>query len=169
MHTRVSGVADHYAHDDDEALHQVRAILESLNPGAARTIDIAEAEDPKYDPEELLGLVPLDVRTPYDVREVIARIVDGSRFQEFKALLRHDARHRLRAHPRHARRASWPTTACCSRPSAQKGAHFVELCGQRGIPLAVPAERDGLHGRQATPRAAASHATAPRWCRPWPP
>ena len=81
------------------------------------------------------GIVPVDLRQPYDVREVIARIVDGSEFDEFKALLRHHARHRLRRISGACRSASSPTTASCFRESALKGAHFIELCCQRGIPL----------------------------------
>jgi len=134
VHTRVSGVADHFAHDDAEALHQLRSILESINRDPARTLDMQPSEDPRYDPEELLGLVPVDMRTPYDVREVIARIVDGSRFQEFKA------RYGTTLVTGFARIHGMPVGIVANNgvlfsPSAQKGAHFVQLCSQRGIPL----------------------------------
>ena len=134
VHTRVSGVADHFAHDDEEALHQLRSILESLNTPAPRAMDLQPSEDPKYDAEELLGIVPVDTRTPYDVREVIARIVDGSRFQEFKA------RYGTTLVTGFARIHGMPVGIVANNgvlfsPSAQKGAHFIEICNQRGIPL----------------------------------
>jgi len=134
VHTRKSGVADHFAHDDDEALNRVRAICESLNRPAGRVMDFHEVEAPRYDPQELLGIVPADTRTPYDVREVIARIVDGSRFQEFKA------RYGTTLVTGFARLHGMPLGIVANNgvlfsPSAQKGAHFVQLCGQRRIPL----------------------------------
>ena len=134
VHTRISGVADHFAHDDAEALHQVRAILESINRPAPRTLDLAEAEEPKYDVDELLGIVPADTRTPYDVREVIARIVDGSRFQEFKT------RFGTTLVTGFARIHGMPVGIVANNgvifsPSAQKGSHFVQLCSQRGVPI----------------------------------
>jgi len=134
VHTRISGVADHFAHDDEEALHQLRSILESLNRPAPRAMDLQPSEAPKYDPEELLGIVPVDTRTPYDVREVIARIVDGSRFQEFKA------RYGTTLVTGFARIHGMPVGIVANNgvlfsPSAQKGAHFVQLCSQRGVPL----------------------------------
>jgi acetyl-CoA carboxylase carboxyltransferase component len=134
VHTRLSGVADHFAHDDAEALHMVRSIFESLNPGPRRSMDLHEAEPPKYDPKELLGVVPVDGRTPYDVREVIARLVDGSRFQEFKS------RFGTTLVTGFSRIHGMPVGIVANNgvifsPSAQKGAHFVELCEQRGIPI----------------------------------
>jgi len=134
VHTRISGVADHFAHDDAEALHQVRSILESLNEPASRAMDIAPVEAPKHDPEALLGIVPEDVRTPYDVREVISRLVDGSRFQEFKA------RYGTTLVTGFARIHGMPVGIVANNgvlfsPSAQKGSHFVQICGQRGVPL----------------------------------
>ncbi len=134
VHTRISGVADHFAHDDAEALHQVRSILESLNRPAPRRMDMSAVEAPRHDPEELLGIVPEDVRTPYDVREVIARVVDGSRFQEFKA------RYGTTLVTGFARIHGMPVGIVANNgvlfsPSAQKGSHFIQLCGQRGIPI----------------------------------
>jgi acetyl-CoA carboxylase carboxyltransferase component len=134
VHTRVSGVADHFAVDDEDALRQARALLASLNRAPRRALDVTEPEPPRYDPEDLLGIVPKDVRIPYDVREVIARLVDGSRFQEFKA------RYATTLVTGFARLHGYPVGIIANNgvlfsASALKGAHFVELCGQRGIPL----------------------------------
>src|SRR5262249_23783888 len=85
LHARVSGVTDHLAADDLAGLRMVRSIVATLAPRAAAPWDVAPSEEPLYDAESLYGVVPADLRTPYDVREVIARIVDGSRFAEFKA------------------------------------------------------------------------------------
>ena len=134
VHTRVSGVADHFARDDREALHKARAILETLNRPPLPPFDVAASEDPKYDPEELLGILPTDVRTPYDIREVIARLVDGSRFQEFKArygttLVTGFARiHGILV-------GILANNGVLFSESSLKGAHFVELCSQRGVPI----------------------------------
>jgi len=134
VHTRVSGVADHFARDDREALHKARAILETLNRPPLPPFDVVASEDPKYDPEELLGILPTDVRTPYDIREVIARLVDGSRFQEFKArygttLVTGFARiHGILV-------GILANNGVLFSESSLKGAHFVELCSQRGVPI----------------------------------
>jgi acetyl-CoA carboxylase carboxyltransferase component len=134
VHTRVSGVADHFASDDVEALRIARSILEARGGPRPQAADLAEPEDPLYDPEEILGLLPPDVRTPYDVREVLARLVDGSRFHEFKArygttLVTGFARlHGLLV-------GIVANAGVLFSESALKGAHFVELCVQRGVPL----------------------------------
>ncbi|HET9252169.1 MAG TPA: carboxyl transferase domain-containing protein, partial [Candidatus Eisenbacteria bacterium] len=86
VHSRVSGVTDHMAANEEEALHTVRDIVERLNTVKRVDLDLAEPADPLYPAEELYGVLPTDTKQPYDVREVIARIVDGSRFAEFKAL-----------------------------------------------------------------------------------
>jgi len=157
VHTRISGVADHFAHDDEEALHQLRAILESLNPGPRRAVDLHEVEAPKYDPEELLGIVPVDVRTPYDVREVIARVVDGSRFQEFKT------RYGTTLVTGFARIHGMPVGIVANNgvlfsESAAKGSHFVQLCGQRGVPLLFVQNVTGfMVGREAETGGIARH------------
>jgi len=149
VHTRVSGVADHFALDDEDALRQARGILAALNRPAPRSMDLAEPEPPRYDPQELLGIVPTDVRKPYDVREVIARIVDGSRFQEFKA------RFGTTLVTGFARIHGMPVGIVANNgvlfsPSAQKGAHFIELCGQRGVPLVFLQNVTGfMVGREA--------------------
>ena len=134
VHTRLSGVADHLARDDAHALALARQAVANLNRHKPMTVELRAPEPPLYDPEEILGIVPSDPRTPYDVREVIARMVDGSRFDEFKT--------------------RYGTTLVCGfahvhgipvgiianngvlfSESALKGAHFVELCSQRKIPL----------------------------------
>ena len=133
-HGRRSGVVDHVAENDEHALLVVRDIIASLNIVKRVDLDIAAPEPPKFDPQDLYGIVPADVRAPYDVREVIARIVDGSQMQEFKAL--------------------YGTTLVCGfariwgipvailanngvlfSESALKGAHFIELACQRRVPM----------------------------------
>ncbi len=134
VHTRVSGVTDHYAMDDGHAVAIARRIVTNLNRVKAPGLALRKPREPKYDPKEIYGLVPVDLRKPYDAREIIARVVDGSDFEEFKQL--------------------YGTTLVCAfahifgypvgiianngilfSESALKGAHFVELCSQRGIPL----------------------------------
>ncbi|MGP4114480.1 carboxyl transferase domain-containing protein [Streptomyces sp. 4N509B] len=138
VHARVSGVADHLAEDDAHALRIVRNIVSTLpaSPAAEGTLPwpVEPAEEPAVDPAGLYGVVPADNRTPYDVREVIARLVDGSRFQEFKAeygstLVTGFAR--ILGHPV----GIVANNGILFSESALKGAHFVELCDQRGIPL----------------------------------
>jgi 3-methylcrotonyl-CoA carboxylase beta subunit len=134
MHSRKSGVTDHLAENDDHALQIVRSLLEGAPQRAAFDLDVAPSEEPLYPADELGGIVPTDPREPWEVREAIARLVDGSRFQEFKA--------------------EYGTTLVCGfarwtgilvgivanngvlfSESALKGAHFVELCSQRKVPL----------------------------------
>ncbi len=134
VHCRTSGVADHYAQNDEDALAITRQIVEHLNIRPKTTLDVREPEDPAHDASEIYGIIQKDIRKPYDVREVIARIVDGSRLHEFKAL--------------------YGTTLVCGfahlwgypvgilanngvlfSESALKAAHFIEMCSQRGVPL----------------------------------
>ncbi|MGV3721306.1 MAG: carboxyl transferase domain-containing protein, partial [Actinomycetota bacterium] len=134
VHARTSGVVDHLAQDDAHALRITRGIVEGLNRPAKQPLDVAAPEEPLYPAEELYGIVPADPRVAFDVRDVIARVVDGSRFQEFKAL--------------------YGATLVCGfariwghlvgiianngvlfSESALKGTHFIELCEQRRIPL----------------------------------
>jgi len=134
VHARTSGVVDHYAQDDRHALAICRRIVAGLNRRKQPAVELRKPVAPKHDPSELYGVVPADIRAPYDVREVIARIVDGSELDEFKRL--------------------YGTTLVCGfahihgypvgilanngilfSESALKGAHFIELCAQRGIPL----------------------------------
>ncbi len=134
VHSRVSGVTDHLAEDDAHALRIVRTIVETLPEPAALPWRVAPVEEPKADPSGLYGAVPVDSRTPYDVREVIARLVDASQFAEFKAeygqtLVTGFAR--IHGHPV----GIVANNGILFSESAQKGAHFIELCDQRGIPL----------------------------------
>jgi 3-methylcrotonyl-CoA carboxylase beta subunit len=134
VHCRTSGVTDYYAVNDGHALAQARRVVANLNRVKRPELSLREPVEPLYDPAELYGIIPTDTRKPYEVREVIARIVDGSEFDEFKQL--------------------YGTTLVCGfahiwgypvgivanngilfSESAQKGAHFIELCSQRGIPL----------------------------------
>ncbi len=134
VHCKISGVTDHYAEDDLDALAIARRIVAHLNRQKHVPMDTREPKDPRLNPEEIYGIVPSDTRKPYDVREIIARIVDGSEFDEFKQL--------------------YGTTLICAfanlhgypvgiianngilfSESALKGTHFIELCSQRGIPL----------------------------------
>ncbi|MBW7851260.1 MAG: methylcrotonoyl-CoA carboxylase [Rhodospirillales bacterium] len=134
VHCKISGVTDHYAADDAHALAIARRLMANLNRTKGIDIAVQPPEEPAYDPREIYGIIPADPRKPYDVREVIARVVDGSRFDEFKQL--------------------YGTTLVCGfahiwgypvgivanngilfSESALKGAHFVELCSQRRIPL----------------------------------
>jgi 3-methylcrotonyl-CoA carboxylase beta subunit len=134
VHSRVSGVTDHFAENDAHALGIARRVVASLNTVKAPPLALRQPLAPRHAAEELYAVVPADRRTPYDVREVIARLVDGSEFDEFKRLY-------------------GPTLVCgfahiwgypvgivanngiLFSESAQKGAHFIELCAQRGIPL----------------------------------
>ena len=134
VHCRTSGVTDHYAADDGHALAIARRIVGNLNRVKRPTLSLLEPQEPHYDAAEMYGIIPTDTRKPYDVREIIARIVDGSEFDEFKQL--------------------YGTTLVCGfahiwgypvgivanngilfSESALKGTHFIELCSQRGIPL----------------------------------
>ncbi|MDQ0093019.1 carboxyl transferase domain-containing protein [Paeniglutamicibacter psychrophenolicus] len=135
LHAKTSGVVDHLAENDAHALQIVRNIIETLPPTPAPAWDIAEqVAEPLEDPAELYGTVPTDVNAPYDVREVIARVVDGSEFHEFKAnygttLVTGFAR--IHGH----KVGIIANNGVLFSESALKGAHFIELCDQRGIPL----------------------------------
>lgn len=134
VHARVSGVTDHLAEDDAHALRIVRTIAATLPARGALPWEVTESVEPKVDPYGIYGAVPVDSRTPYDVREIIARVVDGSRFAEFKAefgqtLVTGFAR--VHGHPV----GIVANNGILFSESAQKGAHFIELCDQRGIPL----------------------------------
>ena len=134
LHSRKSGVADHLAENDEHALAIVRDIAARLNTVKAPDLDLAEPVPPKLDPEELYGIIPDDVRTPYDVREVIGRIVDGSEFHEFKAL------YGTTLVCGFARIWGMPVAILANNgilfsESALKGAHFIELACQRRTPL----------------------------------
>jgi len=133
-HTRLSGVADHLADDDDHALGLARQIVSRLNWVKLGQVTMAEPEPPRYDAEELYGVVEADARKPYDAREIIARIVDGSKFDEFKPL------YGSTLVTGFARLHGFPVGVLANNgilfsESAKKGAHFIELCCQRKIPL----------------------------------
>jgi len=134
VHARTSGVADHYAQNDSHALGIARRIVANLNWKKSPSVSLLEPREPRFGAGELYGVIPRDNRTPYDIREIIARLVDGSEFDEFKQL--------------------YGTTIVCGfariwgypigivgnngilfNESALKASHFIELCGQRGIPL----------------------------------
>jgi 3-methylcrotonyl-CoA carboxylase beta subunit len=133
-HARKSGVVDHVAADDGHALEIVRAIVGHLGSRPAPSLIPADPEPPAYDPTELYGIIPPDVRAPYEVREVIARLVDGSHFDEFKQL------YGATLVCGFARIWGYPVAILANNgvlfsESALKGAHFIELACQRGIPL----------------------------------
>ncbi|MFD1158244.1 carboxyl transferase domain-containing protein [Roseovarius aestuarii] len=134
VHTRLSGVADYLAEDDAHALALARRAVGNLNRSKSATVNWATPEEPAYDPEELLGVVPADLRTPYDIREVIARLVDGSRFDEFKARFGETLVCGF-AHLKGCPVGIIANNGVLFSEAAQKGAHFVELCSQRNIPL----------------------------------
>ena len=134
LHSRVSGVTDHLADDDPHALAILRQIAGTFAPGAAPPWQQLPSREPAHDPADLYGVVPVDPRTPYDVREVIARIVDGSEFAEFKELygptLVTGFAH-LHGHPV----GIIANNGVLFSESALKGAHFIELCDRRKVPL----------------------------------
>jgi len=134
VHTRLSGVADYLAEDDAHALALARQAVAGLNRGKAAGVQMQPVEAPLYDPDELFGAVPADLRTPYDIREVIMRLVDGSRFDEFKARFGETLVCGF-AHVLGMPVGIIANNGVLFSESAQKGAHFVELCSQRRIPL----------------------------------
>ncbi|TXL65203.1 carboxyl transferase domain-containing protein [Zeimonas arvi] len=134
VHTRLSGVADHLAQNDAHALALARRAVANLNRRKPRQLDLGEPVEPAYPADELYGVIPTDTRKPWDVREVIARIVDGSEFDEFKA------RYGTTLVTGFARIHGMPVGIVANNgilfsESANKGAHFIELCAQRKIPL----------------------------------
>jgi 3-methylcrotonyl-CoA carboxylase beta subunit len=135
VHTRISGVSDNLAEDDADALSIARSILENLGPRVTPDlVPESEPEDPYYDSAELYGIIPVDTRKPYDVREVIARIVDGSRMHEFKP------RYATTVVTGFARVWGYPVGIVANNgvlfsESALKATHFIELCCARRVPL----------------------------------
>jgi 3-methylcrotonyl-CoA carboxylase beta subunit len=134
LHGRKSGVVDHVAENDEHALTIVRDIISHLGPATNPDVQHKEPRPPKYDAEELYGIIPQDVRAPYDVHEVIARIVDGSEFHEFKALYGTTLVCGF-AHIWGMPVAILANNGVLFSESAVKGAHFIQLAQQRGIPL----------------------------------
>ncbi|TKD22638.1 methylcrotonoyl-CoA carboxylase [Rhodobacter capsulatus] len=134
VHTRLSGVADYLAEDDAHALALARRAVSHLNRAKPASVQWQAPEDPAYDPEEILGVVPADLRTPYDIREVIARVVDGSRFDEFKPRFGETIVTGF-AHVKGCPVGIIANNGVIFSEAAQKAAHFVELCSMRNIPL----------------------------------
>ena len=134
VHTRISGVADHLAEDEEHGLELVRQIVSHLNTRKPTTVTLRAVEPPRYDPAEILGVIPKDTRTPYDVREVIARLVDGSRLHEFKTRYGNTLVCGF-AHLHGIPVGILANNGILFSESALKAAHFVELCCQRKIPL----------------------------------
>ena len=134
VHCRISGVSDYYALNDEHALEIARNIVETLDPPRRFELDTTKPEDPHYDPAEMYGIVPRDLRKAFDIKELIARIVDGSRFQEFKELYAQTLVCGF------ARIMGYPVGILANNgvlfsESSLKGAHFVTLCAMRKIPL----------------------------------
>jgi 3-methylcrotonyl-CoA carboxylase beta subunit len=134
VHTRQSGVADHYAVNDHHALAIARRIVKNFNRSKGVGVTVVEPREPLYPPDEIGGIISSDIRKPYDVREVIARIVDGSELDEFKS------NYGTTLVTGFARIWGYPIGIVANNgilfsESAMKAAHFIELCGQRGIPL----------------------------------
>ena len=134
VHCRTSGVTDHYAQNDNHALELARSAIKNLNRIKPLQVNIEKISEPSYDTSEIFGIIPKDSRQPYDVREIIARIVDNSNFDEFKTL------YGTTLVCGFARIFGYPVGIVANNgvlfgESAQKGAHFIELCAQRKIPL----------------------------------
>ena len=166
LHSRISGVTDHLADDDAHALQLVRQIVGTLGPREPRPWDVEPVEEPLADPASIYEVVPPDSRTPYDVREVIARLVDGSRFAEFKPL------YGPRWSPASpactaTRSGSSPTTASCS-PSRRSRARTSSSSATGGRSRCCSCRTSPGSWSAATTRPAASPSTAPRWSLPSP-
>jgi len=134
VHCRISGVADHYAMNDEHALEMTRNIVENVSRINKYPLERVQTVEPAYDPSELYGIIPADLRKPFDVREVIARIVDGSEFHEFKALYGPTLVCGF------ARVMGYPVGILANNgvlfsESSQKGSHFVSMCAVRRIPI----------------------------------
>jgi len=134
VHCRISGVSDHYALDDRHAIELARNILENVPADTKYPLDVTEPKDPEYDPEELYGIVPKDLKRQFDMKEVIARIVDGSEFHEFKEL------YGPTLVTGFARIMGYPVGILANNgvlfsESSLKGAHFVSMCAVRKIPI----------------------------------
>ncbi|HEY5728757.1 MAG TPA: carboxyl transferase domain-containing protein [Anaerolineales bacterium] len=153
VHTRLSGVADHFAEDDDHAIQLLRDIVETLHPGDFQTalskLEVAPPEEPLYPADDFYGILPTTFRETYDVHEIIARLVDGSKFREFKA------RYGTTLVCGFARIHGYPVGIIANNgvlfsESALKATHFIELCDQRGIPLVFLQNITGfMVGREA--------------------
>ena len=134
VHCRISGVADYYAQNDEHALAQIRRIIGNLNWQKKTSVVMREIKEPMYEAEELYGIIPADPRYPFDVREIILRIVDGSEFDEFKALYGKTIVCGY-AHIWGIPVGIIANNGILFSESALKATHFIEICAQRGIPL----------------------------------
>tara|TARA_B100001142_G_scaffold330300_1_gene397902 strand:- start:7542 stop:9146 length:1605 start_codon:yes stop_codon:yes gene_type:complete len=134
VHTRLSGVADYLAEDDMQALEMARRSVSSFNRARPLSVKWETPEDPCFDPDELLGIIPKDLKTVFDIREVISRIVDGSRFDEFKSRYGETLVTGF-AHLNGCPVGIIANNGVLFSEAAQKGTHFVEICSQRKIPL----------------------------------
>jgi len=161
VHARTSGVADHYAHNDSHALGMVRRIVANLNWKKTPSVSLIDPREPNYAAEELYGVVPPDSRTPYDMREVIARLVDGSELDEFKHLYGTTivtGFARIWA----IRSASSPTTASCST-NRRSRPRISSNCAASAAFRCSSCRTSRASWSAANTRRAASRATAPRW------
>lgn len=161
VHTRISGVSDHYANDEEEAFIITRNIIENLNfksPGKIQgLLNREEVKAPLYSIDDIYGIVPKDTRKPFDVREIIARLVDGSEFQEFKERYGNTLVCGF-ANIHGYKVGIVANNGILFSESAQKGAHFIELCGQRKIPLVFLQNITGfMVGRQYENEGIAKH------------
>ncbi|MEE4310662.1 MAG: carboxyl transferase domain-containing protein [candidate division KSB1 bacterium] len=166
VHCRISGVSDHYANNDEHALEIARNIVENLEKQQRFQLDVSDPEDPAYDPDEIYGIVSSDLRKPYDIREVIARLVDGSHFHEFKALYGQTMVCGF------AKLMGYPVgilgnNGVLFSESSKKAAHFINLCTIRKIPLIFLQNITGFivgkqyeHGAIASDGAKMVHAVA---------
>lgn len=134
VHCRISGVADHYARNDEHAISLTRRVVSNLNVRKLGEVVMKKPEEPLHPGEELYGIIPADPRYPFDVREIIVRIIDGSQFDEFKALYGKTIVCGF-AHIQGIPVGIIANNGILFPDSAQKAAHFIELCTQRGIPL----------------------------------
>jgi len=173
VHCRMSGVADHFAVNDEDALAITRHIVQHLNRHPRQDLHTVASEEPLYDPLDIYGVIQKDIRKPYDVREVIARVVDGSRFHEFKAL------YGTTLVAGFAHLWGYPAGILANNgvlfsESALKATHFIELCSQRGVPLVFLQnitgfmvgrryETEGIAKNGAKMVAAVSNASVPKF------
>lgn len=173
VHCRISGVTDHLAHNDEHALQITRDLIGSIPKQPQQYLEKYPSQEPLWDPRELYGIIPADVRQPYDVREVIARLVDASRMHEFKPCYGETlvcGFSRIKGFPV----GILANNGVLFSESALKGAHFVELCSQRGIPLVFlqnitgfmvgkKYEQEGIAKHGAKMVMAVSNANVPRF------
>jgi acetyl-CoA carboxylase carboxyltransferase component len=166
VHTRISGVADHLAEDDADALALVREALAHLNGAKPEPVERRDPEPPRYDPAEIPGVLPADLRTSYDARELLARILDDSRFHEFKARYGTTLVTGF-GHIHGVPVAVLANNGVLFSESALKGTHFIELATQRGVPLlflqnitGFMVGKDAEHGGIAKDGAKMVHAVA---------